>query len=238
MAEYRQNTPYEEISEHEDKKNSGNTGLPFGLCKKFGVPLSKDATPREAWEALKGVGITPEQGYEMAKKGVRNVNSEEVERLKKIYNTADEPATQDVNKGKTYSEVLKEMHKNDLERFFGNDMSWKSNKYFTFKRVIDKDNIVVVTDNLRNWKDGKVLVVDKNKVVFLKPWQFRKVHNYDNMLNSYAVKLNRNYFKTYTVGFNYDDISFSKEDTFDELYKTAEEQQKKNLKFATGWMYD
>jgi len=58
------------------------------------------------------------------------------------------------------------------------------------------------------------------------------------MLNSYAVKLNRNYFKTYTVGFNYDDISFSKEDTFDELYKTAEEQQKKNLKFATGWMYD
>lgn len=237
MAENNQNVLNEELDE--DKKNSGNTGLPFGLCKKFGVPLSKDATPREAWEALKGVGITPEQGYEMAKKGVENVTNEEIERLKKIYTTTEEPTThvpEEKPKRKSYSEFMKEMRDKDMRKFFGDDIHYVSNKYFTFKRVIDKDNILIVTDNLRDWKDGKVLVVDSNKVVFLKPWQYRKVHNYDNMINSYAVKLNRNYFKTYTVGFNYDNISFSKEDTFDELYDTAKAQDKQNLKFANGWM--
>ncbi len=31
----------------------GNTGLPFGLCKKYGISLPENATPREAWEAIK-----------------------------------------------------------------------------------------------------------------------------------------------------------------------------------------
>lgn len=38
--EYRQNTPYESITdedEQEENKAHGNTGLPFGLCKKFGI---------------------------------------------------------------------------------------------------------------------------------------------------------------------------------------------------------
>ena len=36
-----------------------NTGLPFGLCKKYGISLPNNATPRDAWNALKGKGIYP-----------------------------------------------------------------------------------------------------------------------------------------------------------------------------------
>lgn len=64
---YRQNASYKDIvkgdendpQEDEKEKSSGNTGLPFGLCKKYGIALPPKATPRDAWNALKGIGIYP-----------------------------------------------------------------------------------------------------------------------------------------------------------------------------------
>lgn len=85
--EYRQNSlePYEtaEESTAEASSNSskgGNTGLPFGLCKKYGIDLPDDATPRDAWEALKGLGITPESVYKTLKeKGtVKDLQTESI----------------------------------------------------------------------------------------------------------------------------------------------------------------
>lgn len=39
--------------------------MPFGLCKKYRIPLSDDATPRDAWAALEGkTGLKPDQVYE------------------------------------------------------------------------------------------------------------------------------------------------------------------------------
>lgn len=34
-----------------------NNRLPFGLCKKYHISLPNDATPKDAWEALKANGI-------------------------------------------------------------------------------------------------------------------------------------------------------------------------------------
>lgn len=72
--EYRQNSlePYEgEELDTADKGGKGgkggNTGLPFGLCKKYGIELPEGATPRDAWEALSGLGITPESAYKALK---------------------------------------------------------------------------------------------------------------------------------------------------------------------------
>lgn len=70
MAEYRQNASSNEIIDEENgttqKKAGGNMGLPFGLCKKYGISLPENATPREAWDALeKKTGLTPEQIYPM-----------------------------------------------------------------------------------------------------------------------------------------------------------------------------
>lgn len=47
----KDNEPTEE--QDEGGGNHGNTGLPFGLCAKYGIPLPKGATPRQAWNALK-----------------------------------------------------------------------------------------------------------------------------------------------------------------------------------------
>lgn len=40
-------------TQESSEKSHGNTGLPFGLCKKYGIELPKGATPRMAWNALK-----------------------------------------------------------------------------------------------------------------------------------------------------------------------------------------
>lgn len=39
------------------------TRLPFGLCKRYGISLPESATPREAWEALRGRGVSRQEVY-------------------------------------------------------------------------------------------------------------------------------------------------------------------------------
>ena len=56
-------------NESEDTGSHGNTRLPFGLCKRFGIEVGADWTPRDAWDALKGKGVTPEGAYEKLEKG-------------------------------------------------------------------------------------------------------------------------------------------------------------------------
>lgn len=91
--EYRQNTSYEEVAGNEGETpeetsgnvNHGNTRLPFGLCMKYGISLPQDATPRDAWNALKGKGITPEKVYKELnekeeKKGKRKTEEKQGEK--------------------------------------------------------------------------------------------------------------------------------------------------------------
>ena len=47
----------------------GNTRLPFGLCKRFGIGIEASWTPKDAWNALSGKGITPSGAYERLKRG-------------------------------------------------------------------------------------------------------------------------------------------------------------------------
>lgn len=57
-------------NETEEAEGSvGNTRLPFGLCAKYHISLPSDATPRDAWNALRrGVGLTPDKVYAELKK--------------------------------------------------------------------------------------------------------------------------------------------------------------------------
>lgn len=53
--------------EQEEKKKkipAWATRLPFGLCKRYGITLPDNATPRDAWNALKGRGISRREVYE------------------------------------------------------------------------------------------------------------------------------------------------------------------------------
>lgn len=110
----------------------------------------------------------------------------------------------------SYSDYLKERKSKDLKYFFGEDVKMISNKYFKFTYVIDNDNIILITNNIKIIKGNYVLLVDNNKGVYLKDWQVRPVHNFYNDMSAYAVKLNRKYFKPYTFKFNFEDMLLKK----------------------------
>lgn len=136
----------------------------------------------------------------------------------------------------SFSEFVKARKESDLKFFFGNDVKHTSNKYFTFKHFIDNDNIVIITNNIRQVKDSQVLLVDNDKCVYLKPWQVRPVHSYYEEIQAYAVKLNSNFFKTYTFRSPFDGVNFEKPDTFESLCEIAKAQDFENMNIALGWM--
>ena len=132
------------------------------------------------------------------------------------------------------SAIFSSRHQQEMEKFFSGGFNKVSNQYFTFKRVLNNDEIIIVTNNVRRFKEDYVLWVDNNKVIYLKDWQIKPVKNYDLGDSSYAVKLNRKYFKPYTLRFESRDLMFNKEDTFDSLMEVAKQQEKKNIKWAIG----
>lgn len=131
-----------------------------------------------------------------------------------------------------YSDFLKDMKENQINKFFG-EVKNTSNKYFKFNHILNEDEIIIVTGNVKFIKDNFVLVVGNNKVVYLKEWNIVRVHNYDLGLNAYAVKLNRKYFKTYTFKSDFEDFYFEKDDTFESLIEIAKEQN--DTEIALGW---
>ena len=134
------------------------------------------------------------------------------------------------------SDAIKASREKQMAWFFNGGYTMKTNKYFTFSHVIDDDNIVIVTSNVTDIRDSKVLVVDNNKAVYLKDWQVLHVHSYYEEFNAYAVRLNRNFFKTYTFKGNIGDFSFAEADTFESLKRLAAEQDAANAEVALGWM--
>jgi len=58
-----------EDSESTESAPHGNTKLPFGLCKRYGIDVGNDWTPRDAWAALSDKGITPEGAYKRLRAG-------------------------------------------------------------------------------------------------------------------------------------------------------------------------
>lgn len=47
----------------EQSGGHGNTRLPYGLCEKYGIEVQKGWTPREAWSALAGKGVSAAEEY-------------------------------------------------------------------------------------------------------------------------------------------------------------------------------
>ena len=149
-------------------------------------------------------------------------------------NVVSEPTTSTTpppqNKKNTLSDFFKKAKEKDLNFFFGeNNYKHVSNKYIQFKRFIDDNNIIIYTNNIMYVKGNPVLVVDNNKVVYLKDWQLKEASNYNNNLTGYLVKLNRNYFKAYTFKSEFDNFYFTKQDTFDDLVEISKQQDETNL---------
>lgn len=85
-------------------------------------------------------------------------------------------------------DYIKQQKEKDIQKFFG-EIKHTSNKYFTFNRIINDDEIIIVTSNIKIIKGTPVLVVGNNKAVYLKDWLIREVRNYNLDIYDYAVKL-------------------------------------------------
>lgn len=75
-------------------------------------------------------------------------------------------------------DYIKQQKEKDIQKFFG-EIKHTSNKYFTFNRIINDDEIIIITSNIKIIKDTPVLVVGNNKAVYLKDWLIREVRNYN-----------------------------------------------------------
>lgn len=60
-ARFRNDAPEEESNNAPAPKKGGhgNTRLPYGLCRRYGIEIGKDWEPRDAWDALADKGVTP-----------------------------------------------------------------------------------------------------------------------------------------------------------------------------------
>lgn len=54
----------ERLGGREDEEAHGNTRIPFGLCEREGIPIDPGWSPRDAWAALEGKGISPSKVYQ------------------------------------------------------------------------------------------------------------------------------------------------------------------------------
>ena len=73
-------------------------------------------------------------------------------------------------------------------------------------------------------------MVGEKKAVYLKDWQVRRVSNYYEDLEAYAVKLNRKYFKTYNFKNEIDpELYFEKDNDFNDLLELAKLQDERNI---------
>ena len=119
-----------------------------------------------------------------------------------------------------------------LKSFFGKDANIEGKTIYHFKHVINDDEIIIITNNLKMLGDKYILVVDDNKAVYINKTQFMSIH--DSNFNAYAIKLNRKHFIVNTFDGNFSGMMFLKPDTFDSLKEIAIEQEKANNTWIIG----
>lgn len=123
------------------------------------------------------------------------------------------------------------------DSFFGN-VHKVSNKYFIpEKQVIDDDNIILMTSNIKAVKGKTVMVVGPNQAVYVNNIAGANIKNGNTLItNTYAVKVNRQKYKTYTFRNGFDDAP-SKVESFDDLLKIAREQEKSKNQYSLHSIY-
>ena len=209
------------------KKAAAEKNILFGKA----LAMSWEIEKKEAKESAEKVKKSAEESKKSAEKAKK---ARELKDFEVAENRADREILSVISgkqkNKKTYSQYLKERTEKDLKFFYGEDIRKVSNKYFEFKRVIDNDNIIIITNNIRVIKDSYVLVVGEKKAVYLKDWQVRRISNYYEDLDAYAVKLNRKYFKTYNFKNEIDpELYFEKDNDFNDLLELAKLQDERNI---------
>lgn len=132
-----------------------------------------------------------------------------------------------------YGTYVKTRFESKKNFFFGEgNYKEESNKYLTFNHYVNDDEIVICTNNItwyvKNGAQQYLLIVGNNKAVYLKDWQL-EASNLRNGLDTYLVKLNRKYFKTYTFKKDFENFYFENDQDFDYLVELAKEQDQMGM---------
>ena len=116
------------------------------------------------------------------------------------------------------------------DNYFNESICKKSNKYFTFKRYKDDDNVTIVTNNIIQLGEYYVLLVGENKGVWLKDWQVKECRvGQQTYMPAFTVKLSRQYFTVKDITSpKCNDFFFEKEETFDDMVTLAKAQDERN----------
>ena len=128
---------------------------------------------------------------------------------------------------------------NELEvRFFGINGKYSiSGQDYKYRHVLSDDDIIINTKNVRQIKGAPVLIVGKNKAVYLKPWDMKKAHNLEDLGdNFYIVKLSRAYFKPYTFSSPFADFAIEQDQDFDYLLQVARDQDRIGMAVSNGFL--
>lgn len=127
---------------------------------------------------------------------------------------------------------FKEQGKRELEEFFGRGNTRKiSNQYRTYNPVLDNDNIILATNNIKSYrgKDGEmkhVLLTGPKQGVFLNPGDLKNVVMNDGQsyYETTLAKISRDRFKPYTFKEEHKGFLFDKNESFDDLLDIAKSQ--------------
>ncbi len=134
----------------------------------------------------------------------------------------------------SFSAYIKKQKGAQRARFFG-EVREVSNTYFRFNRVIDDDNVIILTNNLRMINGSYALIVGNNAAIFLKDWQVVPVRIDRGTENTFVVKLNRNWVRPYvwTNGTEFDVWMDGIQD-FDDFLAVARKQDEIDTPVAIG----
>lgn len=228
--------------------SGGNTGLPFGLCEKYGISLPENATPKQAWDALAEKGIAPpwtEKGKGQYERGKHNASAAKTESAtetasegatanaeEKTKRTQKTPEERKKESNERYKQWQIDRYKKDMDFFYG-EGNWHktSNQYYSIKHHLSDDEVIINTNDIKFIKGQPVLVVGQNQGVYLKEWQGRPAFAYMNgeLTGFHTLKLNRKYFKPYTFKFDFKGYEGVKPQSFDDMVQIAKEQDKAGL---------
>lgn len=123
-----------------------------------------------------------------------------------------------------------------LKKFFGEDVkvSGKDNEKICFKRFKSENEIIVVTNDVKKIGEHYAMLVDNDKIICLKDNQIVRLRNSTFDLNSYAVKIKRDEWNVMVLPYEFEDMAFTEEVTFDLLIKVAKEQDGWNMEWELG----
>lgn len=142
----------EEVIEVEPEVNHGNTRLPYGIAKGFGLDTT-GKTPRQVWDMLKGYGVSPENEYDKLKERATSETKSDIKEVKPKLSKEELITT-----AKTTGRIL--------------------NKYLTEKKFADMFNGVDedgATTTLTLFNDDSFRITEKDR--FLKDTAFYPSYN-------------------------------------------------------------